>query len=232
LEDDVDDLAVQYKRYAEYVVSKIARTQGISPEIQEDLLGAAYLALVESAEKFEPEKARHFICYASYRIKGAIFSELYQLRRQKRSQIRSKVKIQAAYNSIRNLEGIPEGLEGVLEAAASAAISYSLISSDGNQDMLEKVANEEQDNSEEILLKKQMYFKLRESMQILSEQEQYIIRSYYFEEKGYDEIAKGFRDLGYTSGSSPVHKSWICRLHGKVLVKLKKHLAQKEEFKK
>lgn len=70
-----DELITEYLPYVKRIVHRIAIH--LPPNVEtDDLINAGIIGLIESVERFDPERDNKFITYAAFRIRGAVLSEL------------------------------------------------------------------------------------------------------------------------------------------------------------
>jgi RNA polymerase sigma factor for flagellar operon FliA len=195
--------------------------------MKEELLSVAYLALVESSERYDTEAGVPFLAFASYRVKGAIIQELNRLKGWKGvAPDRARLRLQLAYNAIRESDSSAKGLESVLNSTAKAAIAFGLSQSGSEADIADHVADSNSDSPEEALAKRELRSRVQSVMGVLSERDQYVISCYYFQDMNFEEIAIAIHKEGYTSGDEPVTRSWVCKIHARALKKMKVELTK------
>lgn len=184
---------------------------------ESDLISWGIEGLIKAKQKFNEKKGSKFSTYAFYRIRGEIFDRIreewgyrnpvsYQ---EHRKQIQEKIAdlIENALNTGQELT--PEKLGDYAQSIISnSAMSY-LISLDSILEIQEP-ASEEHKKIEET----QDHGLVKEAIAELSDEEQEIIRLFYFENLKQKDIAK---QLNFSN-------SKISRIHIKVLEKLKRKL--------
>lgn len=70
-----DQLVADHLPYVKRIVQRIAIHLPASVEI-DDLLSAGIIGLIQAAERYDPSRDNKFIAYATFRIRGAVLSEL------------------------------------------------------------------------------------------------------------------------------------------------------------
>jgi len=224
---DEQSLAVQFRGYANRVVMKYSNIFNVSEDVREELLAVAYLALVEAADRYDPGHGIPFVPFASYRVKGAVLRELnYSKGWKGRDQERARLKHQLAYNAIRDVDTGRTDLEGVLNAAANAAVSFGLFVAGPEGDVSEVIIDPNGESPEEAAERSEGKARLRKALSTLSDREQFILQCYYYQDMTFEEISIALQQRGFSDGDKPISKSWVSRMHGKALDKMKKKLAR------
>ena len=89
-----DNLVEQYRSLALAVAWSILRRFGIPTDLSGDMIGAAYLGLVEAASRFEEGGRTDFSAYARVRIQGAVIDALRRSSGLKRTMYRRLKSLQ------------------------------------------------------------------------------------------------------------------------------------------
>jgi RNA polymerase sigma factor FliA len=222
---DDEGLVVQFKNYAHHVVAKYSKIFNLSDDVREELLAVAYLALVESVDRYDQSMGTPFLCYASYRIKGSVLQELNRLKGWKGVKPeKARLKLQLAYNAIREADVGKVDLGRVLNVAASAAVSFGLTLAGSESDVSEAIVDLNSESPETALIRTETQEKIKLAISTLLERDQFVLNCYYFKDMTFDEIALALFEQGFTDGDQPVSKSWVSRMHSKALEKMKKKL--------
>lgn len=188
-----DNLVNKYSEYVVKIVQQIKKNLHPNIEIQ-DLISYGMMGLIEASQRFDPSLGVAFSTYSYYRIKGAIYDGLRCMGSLSRTEYR-KYTLNSGYC-------IPKiSDQNVFQ-------SISLVSLD-NED-INSIHDDKLQHADELVLKLQLYEKMRKAIGNLSKKEQDIINLYYFEELSLEEV-------GNKVGLS---KSWISRKHAQVLEKL------------
>lgn len=202
------------ENYHPFVV-KIARKQiqrlNLSLELEDDLVAAGYLGLVEAADRFNADDNNDFEAWAYIRIKGAIIDCLREQHLSRRAYQYSK-----ALKAANNLENENErektqgsiGLKQVLSYLAGGAVAFKLSLSDMED---RQISDSKTNTPEKELEIKQNTNEIKKLISILKPKEKLVIEGYYFNDKSFSDIARENEDLS---------KSWISRIHKKALRKL------------
>lgn len=216
-------LAEQYKKYAEKLVSIIMRNFSVSEDLREDLTSAAYLALVESAHRFDPNKSSNFVAFASLRIRGAVYDQLSHSTWYRSNRSKKLLNLVRAKDSLADSEtSLPKTLGGVLSQVADQAIGYSLMFGDCDPDSLEF----SEPNPEMLTQTSQESERLALAVSQLEERCRFVIKKIYFEDLSFDEVARQFGEQSFWERGGCPSKGWISKLHHKALDELKRRLAE------
>ncbi len=206
--------------YVQKLASNISKT--IAPWVdKEDLVAYGHLGLVQAAERFDPAKGISFKTFAYYRIRGAIFDGLREFGWLNRNQY-AKQKFEESANEFMN-EFVSSGKSpsdmgaeeeaNELEQVISALIPIYIISLDAAVELEPKDQNDV--DPERAYGKIQKRELIRKMLDRLKDQDRRFIYMYYYENKTLIEIGRIMN----------LSKSWLSRLHTKILMELKEILA-------
>lgn len=214
--NQIEQLVVQYLPYAEALAWSL-RNQLPSTVEMEEVLSLARLGLTDAAQKFDPSRRVSFKTYAYYRIRGAIYDGVRALGISSRREI-CKYKFTKGMDLfLQNEQDARAGdvppprapaaselkqLVGVMTSIYLLSLDSILENSDILADTL-VTPDKEMEKTEAVE-------RLKQVIQHLSSQEQSIIHLYYYENRTLDEIGQALN----------LSKSWVCRMHGRVLKKL------------
>jgi RNA polymerase sigma factor for flagellar operon FliA len=166
-----------------------------------DYLQLAMLGLVESVQRYDPDKGASFSTFANYRIKGALLNGL-----EKTTELRDQIAFfrrsrRARISSItdHDVNGKGDNFSKLVSVTIELALSFML--EDAGFLIKEQPGGDElYDRESARLLSKQ----LSEIIDHLPEKERLIIRNHYFHAMSFEEIARFF---GVTKGRiSQLHK--------------------------
>lgn len=216
-------LIEQYQPY----VRKLAKQtyQRLSGKFDyEDLVAYGTLGLIESAERYDPQRGVSFVTFAHYRIKGAIFDGLKQMGLRPRSGSRQAARfeqnasmiLQAAVDD-ETSENKPQTVEDEvrsIETLIDSLIPAYLLSLDSDEaknapDTNSASAQEQIENAELIRL-------IGSVVQELPEQERELLETIYFKHVSMTDyaVAKG------------ITKSWVSRLHTRAVQHIRDKLKE------
>ncbi len=216
-------LIEQYQPY----VRKLAKQtfQKLSGKFDyEDLVGYGTLGLVESAERYDPQRGVSFVTFAHYRIKGAIFDGLKQMGLRPRPESRqstrfernasmilqsavddefSETNVQSAEDEIRSIETLIDSL--------IPAYLLSLESEEAKNapDRNSVSAQEEIESAELIRL-------IRSVVEELPEQERELLEAIYYKQISMTDHA----------AAKGITKSWVSRLHARAVQHIRDKLKE------
>jgi RNA polymerase sigma factor for flagellar operon FliA len=166
-----------------------------------DYLQLAMLGLVESVQRYDPDKGASFSTFANYRIKGALLNGL-----EKTTELRDQIAFfrrsrRARISSItdRDVNGKDDNFSKLVSVTIELALSFML--EDAGFLIQEQPGGDElYDRESARLLSNQ----LNEIIDLLPENERLLIRNHYFHAMSFEEIARLF---GVTKGRiSQLHK--------------------------
>lgn len=197
-----------------YLVSDLcARASHLS---RDDLASVGAIALITSADSFNPKLGVPFGAYARRRIAGAFADEMRSndwAPRSARRRIRETLSVQETLTSTLgrtpSLDEIAEAL-GVDKETASAGLAdagRAVSSFDGSMAEF-LVADDGASPEGELLLSERLAF-LRAAVDMLPEKMRYIVEQVYFEDRSVKEVAE---ELGYTHSAVSQQRGEAVRL--------------------
>ena len=187
-----DNLVNKYSSYVIKIVQQIKKN--LHPNIEtQDLISYGMMGLIEASQRFNPDVGVAFSTYSYYRIKGAIYDGLRSMGSLSRTEYKKFIK----NNDYSLCENYNKNHQETI----------CLIS---NEEEINLIHDDKLQHADELVLKLQLYEKMKIAIGYLSKKEQDIIQLYYFEELSLEEV-------GHKIGLS---KSWISRKHAQALEKL------------
>lgn len=224
-----DNLIEQYREYAHNIVGWMIKTMHLPRESFDELLSAAYLGLVEAAERFDAGAGYDFRAFAYFRIRGAVIDSIrlssqlsgkaYNLAKavQAAQELREQLLAEQSFKSEDEPRDEREAeLARILDYAAGSVLAYRLSFADAEEEL--GALTDEQPDPEMQLLLKQSFQILQELVETLTPKERTIIREFYFRDKTFKEIVEE---------QDGMSKSWVSRLHAKALKNLKQRFLEK-----
>ncbi len=211
------DLVKQYSEFVVRIAKQVKRT--LSPNIEtDDLIGYGMTGLIEAAERFDPSLGANFSTFSYYRIRGAIYDGLRVMGSLSRTEYRRQRFEEKASTYMESetgracigdkpKTGAEEELLGMAKRV-QRMISIYVTSLDERD--LGSLVDENAEDTSDRLARLELYEKMRAAIGKLSESDQEIITSYYFEDKSLEEVG---RKMGLS-------KSWTCRRHARAMEKL------------
>lgn len=221
IDHDISKLIEDHIRYSEILVSRVMRAKGLHSELQDELRAAAHLGLVEAAAKFDRSKGFAFLTYASKRIRGAILDAL----REHSNTLGMTGNYFKVLQSVQDAEIIESEestetksedheLATIFDQAARGLVAFQLITAgrEHNEQPGDSIADEEQPDPEQRMLRKEFFRRIESIVASLSEKEQMVIREHYFNDMSFTEIVSKYEGIS---------RSWISRLHARALESIK-----------
>lgn len=224
------ELIIQYLPFVKQIVNRIA---GHLPSHvdTDDLLHSGIIGLIQAVDRFDPNRNNSLKTYASFRIKGAVLSELRSrdyLSRTSRRQIR---ELERAYMNIEMQNEGEVDEEAVAEKIGVSVDEYHQIRSTANMcfisiDEIEGFSKDEKEkyvrsvmnqNNEDALIGmkiKELRNAVAESINELPEKEKMVLSMYYMNELTMKEIGNVL-DLT-ESRVSQIHSKAIMHLRVKL----------------
>jgi RNA polymerase sigma factor for flagellar operon FliA len=225
-----NQIILEYLPFVKQIVSRIA--SHLPPHVEsEDLINAGVIGLMQAIDRFDPTRDNTLKTYASFRIKGAVLSELRSRDYLSRSHRKRIKQLDDAYLKLElQNEGkvddedvareIDVSLDEYYQIKAAANIYFvSIDEIDGN-------SKEEKENYVQSLMKKQpndalTLTKLKEmqtaieiGLEQLPEKEKLVLSMYYSDELTMKEIGK-ILDLT-ESRVSQIHSQAIIHLRSRL----------------
>lgn len=187
----------------ERIVQYMARRIGNNVDIDE-LRSYAMDGLAQAINKYDPSLGVPIAGFAAKRIRGAIFDGLARNRMLPRRLIRQITFIRQSEEMMKYEQTNPppqdkvETVHRLANRLKDLACAYVTTSTAATEEQIESDAVT---NSEFIIDRKKYYEKIKVSIETLPEQQQTLIRQFYFDEKNLKQIAE---ELGKS-------KSWASR---------------------
>ncbi|MBA3029226.1 MAG: FliA/WhiG family RNA polymerase sigma factor [Proteobacteria bacterium] len=223
-------LILEYLPFVKQIVSRIA--SHLPPHVEsEDLINAGVIGLMQAIDRFDPTRDNTLKTYASFRIKGAVLSELRSRDYLSRSHRKRIKQLDDAYLKLElQNEGkvededvakeIDVSLDEYYQIKAAANIYFVSI------DEMDGSSNEEKENYVQSLIKKQpndalTLTKLKEmqnaiegAVDQLPDKEKLVLSMYYSDELTMKEIGR-VMDLT-ESRVSQIHSQAIIHLRSRL----------------
>jgi RNA polymerase sigma factor FliA len=229
--EDRDALIVHYLYLVKSIVGRMIPNLP-SHVNQDDLISSGVTGLIKAVEKYDLEKNVKFESYATLLIKGAVIDEMRRLHWVPRSVQQKIQKVKQAMDVLQQKLG--------RDPQDSELAEYLQISSQEYEDLLHRVrpvvllpldAQKYQDENEGITLceviadesaitsfdeanRREFAEYIEKALETLNDQEQKVMKYYYFDEMMLKEIAK---KMGIT-------ESRVSQIHTAALVRLKYQL--------
>ena len=225
--EKLDELVTESLPAVRYLASRLASRVPSGVDI-DDLMQAGMIGLLQSADRFDPERGIKFQTFASRRIQGAMLDYLRSLDWKPRSvRSRNRVVEKASRDAEQRLGGRAseedvakeigisiQELERWMDSSAQAP-SGDLPDELALQDSLEALADPA-DSPEEVLAKVQMHDVVADAINRLPKNERLVLSFYY-----YDQLT--MQEIGEVLG---VKQARVSQLHGQAILRLRKRLDQ------
>lgn len=226
-----DELILSHLPLAKYLVKRVVAH--LPPHLdEEELMSAAVMGLITSAERFEPARGIQFKTFAEQRIKGMLLDELRSHDWLSRSVRTKYKKLEQEFSALRQKLGRdPTGDEISAEMGLTLdqyhrlleeVHTFSIVSLNESWEddegscvsLLDTVPDANAVNPQDQMQSRQLVEALGSSIDCLPEKERMVITLYYYEELNLKEIGAV---LGLTeSRASQLHSQAIVRLRSKL----------------
>jgi len=181
----------------------------------EDYYQYGVVGLLEAIENYQPQKGTAFETYATYRIKGAIYSGLViQTEKRQQSAYLKRMKNQRMESIIGGNKG--EAFAELLSVTISLALGHMLDEIAGDADADNKVEGQLYRTDEYQYLQRQICTYVEK----LPQNEMLVVRYHYFHYLSFEHIAD---ILGITKGR-------ISQIHKTALERIRKELNREKEL--
>jgi len=221
-----DDVVVRHaplvKRIAHHLASRLPASVQV-----EDLIQAGMIGLLEAARQFDANQGASFSTYAGIRIRGAMLDEIRRLDWTPRSVHRKAREAAEAIRAIEHRTGREARDTEVAETLGIGVDEYHRILQDSASARVFSIDQDDADGGEhwepagdtpspETMLGREGFQDdLAAAIRKLPEREQLIMQLYYDEELN-------LREIGEVLG---VTESRVSQIHGRIMLKLRGHLA-------
>ena len=231
-----DGLILEHLPLVKFLVKRMAAH--LPPHIDEDeLMSAAMMGLISSAERFEPSRGVQFKTFAEQRIKGTILDELRSQDWLSRSMREKYKRLEREFAGLCHTLGRdPSGEEvaaamevdlddyyKILEEVHTfsfVSLNESWEDDDGSLvTLLDMVADTTTPNAQAQLQYHQLVDTLAKCLESLPEKERIVITLYYYEDLK-------LKDIGEVLGLT---ESRVSQLHSQAVVRLRSKIKQFHE---
>lgn len=228
-----ETLILRYLHLVRYVVNRLPMTLPVSISF-EDLVSYGTIGLMESVERFDPERGLKFETYAITRIRGAIIDQLRLqdwvprgVRKRSKELGETMARMEERLGRAATDDELSEAL-GVSKAklhnmlAESNNLVISLNDSWGTEgdgqsvSLIDMVEDKNSPDPEGEFEAEEMSQRLARAIDSLPEREKLLIALYYHENMTLKEIGEVIS----------VSESRVCQLHAQAIMRLRNKLAQ------
>lgn len=213
--EQIDHLVEEYLPYAEALAKSMWSRMSRHMELDE-ALSLARMGLVEAARKFDPARKVAFKTFAYYRIRGAIYDGVRSMAPLSREQAAAH-RFQKGMDLYMETHVTTRGTGGrnpdlaEFRHIVGTMTSVYLLSLDTTLEHVD-VADNDGINPHQAIEKSEAIRNIRRLIGELTDQEQTIIRMYYYQNRTLDEIGQELN----------LSRSWVCRMHARILQKLQR----------
>lgn len=225
-----DQLITEYLPYVKRIVHRIA--VHLPPNVDtEDLINSGIIGLIEAVERFDPARDNKFMTYASFRIRGAVLSELRSRdfhSRSTRKKLREYEKVysrleQQTGGSVTDEEVAEElglSLDDFYQVKRMSSMSFlsfeeiGYCSKEERADVLGYLVGGEINDALSLTRLKEIGKAIATAIEQLSEKERMVVSLYYWDELTMKEIGKVLEIT--ESRVSQIHSQAIIHLRGKL----------------
>jgi len=223
-----DQLVMHYSWLVRHVLSRLAIS--LPPSLDYgDLAGCGYIALVESIDRFEPERGFKFETYAAVRVRGSILDAIRSMDLVSRPVRRRMRQIAEATNDLsRELQRLPTDqevadrmgftvaeLREAYRHGAMAVISLDSVAGRDREDdglaLHESLEDSETADPLEEALRAERIDAVAGALAKLGERDQILLSLYYYE-------GLNMREIGEVLSIS---ESRVCQVHTKAIIYLR-----------
>lgn len=225
-----DELITQYLPEVKRIVSRVVCH--LPPGVdKEDLLHAGIIGLIQAIERFDPSRNNKFITYATFRIKGAVLSELRsrdflgrsvrkKLRQMEKAsgQLELKLGRSASSEELASELGVQvDELDEIKKMSCISFISFEELgiqSAEEKEDLISRLANGDIEDALTLTRLKELQTALAQAVEELPEKEKMVISLYYGDELTMKEAGEVL----------DVSESRVSQIHSQAVARLRKKL--------
>ncbi len=225
-----DELITEYLPYVKRIVHRIA--VHLPPNVDtDDLINAGIIGLIEAVERFDPARDNKFMTYASFRIRGAVLSELRsrdfhsrstrkKLREYERAHLQLEQQSGGAVSDEEVAEELGVSLDEYYQVKRMSSMSFlsfdeiGFVSTEEHDDVLSYLVGGEINDAFSLTRLKEIEKAIANAIQKLAEKKKLVVSLYYWDELTMKEIGKV---LDITeSRVSQIHSQAIIHLRSKL----------------
>ncbi len=225
-----EQLIHEYLPYVKRIVHRIAIH--LPPNVEtDDLINAGIIGLIEAVERFDPKRDNKFMTYASFRIRGAVLSELRSRDFHSRSTRRKLREYEKAYSRLEQKCGgivtdeavaceLGISLDELYQVKKMSSMSFlsfeeiGFCSKEERDDVMSYLLGGDVKDAFRLTRLKEIENAVARAIEQLPEKEKMVVSLYYWDEMTMKEIGK-ILDIT-ESRVSQIHSQAIIRLRGKL----------------
>jgi RNA polymerase sigma factor FliA len=225
-----EQLVQKYIPLVKYIASRVIIGKSRYVEY-DDLVGYGMIGLMDAINKFDESRGMQFSTYSSIRIKGAMIDEIRRNSPISKGAIDKLNKYNEAVEMLQmkllrdpSTEEVAKALditssdvsdiESYINYIAVVSLEDILYSDDDEMKLKETIEDKKSPSPEKSLEDKEEIEYLSKAIECLNEKDKTILSLYYYEGFTLKEIGKVLE----------VSESWVCQLHSRAFVHLRKAL--------
>ena len=220
--------------YVKRIVCRIAIH--LPPNVElDDLMSAGIIGLIQAVERYDPAKNTKFITYATFRIKGAVLSELRSQDFHSRSNRKKIRELEKAYLKLEHklgrevedkeiAEELGIGLDQFYQIKQMSGIFFisfedmGYSSNEEKMDFMNCLINNDSGDALTLARIKEIRSAIAIAIEQLPKKEKLVISLYYLEELTMKEAAKVL----------DITESRVSQLHSSAIIHLREMLRKKD----
>jgi RNA polymerase sigma factor for flagellar operon FliA len=227
-----DALILKYTPYVKRIVGRIAAQ--LPPGIdQDDLINAGIIGLIEALDRYDASRDNAFITFATFRIRGAVLSELRardvcsrSARKRMRDMKETSLKLETELGRPAEEEEVAAAMgidldeyHGIRNRAAISVVSFDDLGYDAKGEkrrMIDELVNADGLDALALAGLKELTLTLAGAVAQLPEKDKLVISLYYQDELTMKEIGRVL----------DISESRVSQLHARAVMALREQLIQ------
>lgn len=214
-----EELIAAYSDFARIMAAR-SYARRINMELEfDDYLQFAMVGLIESVDRFDPQRGFKFETFAAARITGAILNGI-ESASELQEQLAARRRIVGQRAASLNADtASTEGSDAIFQRLAELAIGLAVGFALENSGMISEASGDYADNSYHGVELKQLRSRLKSALAQLPQNQRYVISAHYLQHLTFDEVAT---TMQLTRGR-------VSQLHKEALGKLRTRLRDLKE---
>lgn len=227
-----DALILKYTPYVKRIVGRIAAQ--LPPSIdQDDLINAGIIGLIEALDRYDASRDNAFITFATFRIRGAVLSELRardvcsrSARKRMRDMKETSLKLETELGRPAEEEEVAAAMgidldeyHGIRNRAAISVVSFNDLGYDAKGEkrrMIDELVDADGLDALALAGLKELTLTLARAVAQLPEKDKLVISLYYQDELTMKEIGRVL----------DISESRVSQLHARAVMALREQLVQ------
>ncbi|MEZ4458283.1 MAG: sigma-70 family RNA polymerase sigma factor [bacterium] len=223
-DDDVvalsaDEFVERCRDFVHAIVMETKRELNLKADT-DDLVSCGFLGLLQARSRFEPTTRAEFATFAYWRVRGAILDGCRKSSDTSRRYKEKTARLNAAFGHAELVANEQELVhQGVVPTPLTAASATNMLADHiANVIIVSGLASNFQivfteAGQEKRLMQSELFTALKEALETLSDMERDILRRIYYECETTEEIGARYDHT----------KSWVSRMHSRIVNHLQKH---------